>query len=60
MTDGRLRCSAWDSQQCKATTKLTAVVVKAKQGTFITVPDKVVVHLCTKHFQLSIPDEVKA
>ena len=54
-TQGKDRCGQWDGQQCKATKDLTNCVVTIIQGTYLTTPDKVVVPLCPKHFQLHIP-----
>ena len=49
------RCGQWDGQQCKATKKLVACVMTVKEGNLLKGPDKVVVHLCSKHFKLNIP-----
>ena len=48
MTTEKERCGQWG----KATKQLTAVVVDSKVGDFLIVPEKVVVKLCPKHFEI--------
>lgn len=48
------QCSQYDNQQCRATKDLTACVMSIKQGFALKGPEKVVVLLCPKHFQLNI------
>jgi hypothetical protein len=55
MPKSQLRCSAWDGQQCQATKNLTACALTIQQGAILKAPDKVVVHLCPKHFKLDRP-----
>ncbi len=48
------QCAEWDQNQCRATKDLTACVMAVKQGSILKGPDKVVVLLCPKHFQLKL------
>ena len=54
------RCKQWDGQQCRATKDLTTCVMSIKQGAFLRGPEKVVVDLCPRHFQLLISNKKKA
>ena len=49
------RCGEWHGDQCRATKDLTSCVVTVKQCNILKAPEKVVVQLCPKHFQLLIP-----
>jgi hypothetical protein len=48
------QCGAWNGNQCRATKDLTWCAMTVQQGTILKGPDKVVVPLCPKHFQLDI------
>jgi hypothetical protein len=50
--DRKERCAQWDGQQCRATKDLQGVVVHPVKGNWLEVPEKVVVQLCPKHFEV--------
>ena len=49
------QCAQWDNKQCRATKDLISCVMNIAQGKILIGPEKVVVPLCPKHFQLLIP-----
>jgi hypothetical protein len=48
------RCQAYENQQCRATKDLTHCVLRIEQGKLLKGPERVVVPLCPKHFNLLI------
>ncbi len=60
LPDTKHRCGAWNGNQCQATKDLVACALTIQQGVILKGPEKVIVHLCGKHFDLDIPKPGRA